>query len=77
MFSTVTSRGYRVKLMADGLAQVDGRCVTDFDCAFCGGDVGRHTGEFCRHQDAMFEAVELMDEADDRETVKGLLAGMR
>ena len=68
-FSTVTSGGFLVKLEGEGLAKVNGRTVTDYDCYFCG-DVGRHTGEFCQHQDAMFEAADELLELREAERMQ-------
>ena len=73
MFSTVTSSGHIVRLMAEGLAKVNGRTVTDYDCWFCG-DVGRHIGEFCPHQEAMFEAVDELEYQEHAEEQAGARA---
>ena len=81
MYSTIVD-GYTVKLMAPMLAKVNGRTVTDYDCYWCG-DVGRHTGEFCPHQEAMIaaireanEAERMQDYADEADYAMSVAVGM-
>ena len=84
LYSTVIG-GYHVKLMDYGLARVNGRTVTDYDCFFCG-DVGRHTGDFCPHQEAMRQAeqewkleedaAQMLDHADQQAESYAVMAGV-